>query len=226
MRWPMVRNKRALLLPLFFFIFSATPAAAENSYQASGRWLQLDTAYSTHFTAYETGPADAAAAVLVIPDIWGINKAVIDWADRLGELALHVVVIDYYDGRMVTSTAMAHEVFSSIDPVWIKASINGGLNYLRRQSQSLAILGWGQGAVEATVAGQRAGGGSGIRAMLAYNDSLSAQRIAAQGRSQLPLLEVTTRFSLVDPGHPPAVSDLESTWQASRRFLLQRLSLN
>ncbi len=224
-RWTMLIDRLSICwLVCLGLLLPLSAVAAETPAAGQGHWLELKTAYSTTFRAYEAGPRDAPAAVLVIPDIWGINEAVIAWADRLGQLPVHVLVVDYYDGRMVTNTAMAHEVYRSIDPVWIDEDIKGGLSYLKGRADSLAILGWGQGAVHALETGRLASD-YGIRAMLIYNDARSARVFATRRISSLPLLEVTTRHSLVDPQHPPQASDLESTWRASQRFLVERLTL-
>lgn len=191
---------------------------------SAGRWIELRTAYSTTFSAYESGPVEAPAGLLIAPDIWGVDATVRDWADRLGRLGIHVLAVDVYDGRMVTNTVMAREVYRSIDPVWIREDLKGGLRYLAGQGHDLAVLGWGKGALAAARLLTEEAIEAPVRAVLVYDDVHTAGRIAGLPIA-LPVFEVTTHYSLVDPDHPPRPSDLESTWQATERFLRDRLGL-
>ena len=203
--------------------FIAIAGARADGARTSGQWIELTTAYSTRLSAYESGPKGASVDVLVVPDIWGIDATVRAWVDHLGGLGVHAVVVDYYDGRMVTSSPMAREVYRSIDPVWIREDIKAGLRYLERDGGRLVMLAWGKGALEAVRFVDRNGIGR-VRALLVYDDQRSVEAIARY-RLDLPVFEVTTRFSLVDPDHPPRPVDLESTWRSTERFLNERLGL-
>ncbi len=203
------------------FFWAAQPLAGEA--RSAGHWIELTTAYSTRLSAYESGPGGASVDVLVVPDIWGIDASVRAWVDHLGGLGVHAVAIDYYDGRMVTSTPMAREVYRSIDPVWIREDIRAGLRYLERDKGRLAMLAWGKGALETVRFIDRNGAGR-VQALLVYDDQRSVEAIARYSLD-LPVFEVTTRYSLVDPEHRPRPADLESTWRSTERFLTERLGL-
>ncbi len=197
---------------------AASPAMAA---EATGHWAELTTAYGTRLTVYESGPAEAEVGMLVVPDIWGLDETVREWVDRFGRWGLHVLAVDYTDGRPVTSTPMAREVYRSIDPVWIEADLEAGLKALGRNGARLVALGWGRGAVEALRFVERR---DGVEAVLVYDDQ---ETVDAVGRFQLdvPLFEVTARHGLVDPEYPPSAADLASIWDSTGRFLSDRLGV-
>lgn|GEM_PF-3264827 len=208
---------RQLLLIALVLISSVTPSVA-------GEMIQVRTPYSTYANAYVAGPENAAAAVLVIPDIWGIGKPVEQWVDRLGAIGLRAMVIDLYDGRMVTSPAMAGEVYGTIDPVWIEQNLKGALAYLDKHFGNIVLMGWGEGARQAVrLVKSDAAGVKKVSAVAIYNDDRASAGDLIRNIS-LPVLDVSTPHSLVDPFRPAKAGDLESTWKATEGFLSKRLN--
>jgi len=190
----------------------------------AGEVVQVRTPYSTYANAYVAGPEAASAAVLVIPDIWGVGAPVNGWVDRLGKMGLRAVVVDLYDGRMVTSAAMAGEVYGTIDPDWIRQDLKGAMAYLNQRYGNIVLMGWGEGARHAVRLVQSdAPGVNKVSAVAVYNDD-RASAVDLIRDLGLPVLDVSTPHSLVDPFRPAKSGDLESTWKATEGFLSKRLN--
>lgn len=190
----------------------------------AGERIQVRTPYSTYANAYVAGPETASAAVLVIPDIWGVGAPVEQWVDRLGAMGVRAMVIDFYDGRMVTSPSMAGEVYGTIDPVWIEQDLNGAMAYLSKRYGNIVLMGWGEGARQAVrLAESDAPGVGRVSAVAIYNDDRASAGDLIRNLS-LPVLDVSTPHSLVDPFRPAKAEDLESTWKATEGFISKRLN--
>jgi len=57
-----------------------------------------------------------------------------------------VVVADLFDGRPVLRDSMAKMVVAQTDPEWVTANLHGAIDYLKRQQDLVAAIGWGYGA--------------------------------------------------------------------------------
>lgn len=132
-----------------------------------GRTIQLSTAHGSRFVAYLNGPEDAASAILLIHDRWGINRHVTAWADRLAAEGYRVLAVDLYDGREVLREGMGDFVWRQIDPVWIEANLDAALRYLG-DHRRLAVSAWGRGIEAAVELVQRRSGD--IEALVIYPD--------------------------------------------------------
>jgi len=113
---------------------------------ASAEMTTLKSAYGTSFDAYVAGPADAEIGIVIAHDRWGLADEVKRWADRYAKQGFRVVVPDLFDGRSVLRDSMATMVMAQTDPEWVTANLHGAIDYLRRQQDSVAAIGWGYGA--------------------------------------------------------------------------------
>jgi len=208
---------RRLMLVVLFLLGPAAQVMA-------GEMIQVRTPYSTYVNAYVAGPKTATAAVLVIPDIWGMSAPVEQWVDRLGAMGLRAMVIDLYDGRMVTNPVMAGEVYGTIDPVWIQQNLKGAMAYLDKSFGAIVLMGWGEGARHAArLAQSDAPGVKKVGAVAIYNDDRASAGDLIRDLN-LPVLDVSTPHSLIDPFRPAKAGDVESTWKATEGFLTKRLN--
>ncbi len=196
---------------------SAGPAPA-------GKMMVLQTAYHTTFEVYVAGPEQAAYGALLVPDRWGLNRRVRAWADRLAALGYRVMAVDYFDGRRVPSRTLSRVVIKAIDPVWVAADLKAAFRALARPGRRMVAVTWGRGA--AFAARQVATAKASLGAVIAYHEA-DTPGIDEVKRLNLPLLEVVSRRSLLDPGN--ADSDRKSrkdAWQATVKFLHANFELS
>lgn len=206
---------RYLILLMAFGAAQLPLQAAEAPQQ--GRMVYLKTAYHTTFQAYMAGPEDAPYGVLLVHDRWGFNSQVIRWADKLAALGYRVVAIDFFDGRVVRNRTMAREVIKSIDPVWIEANLRAALAVLARPGRKIAGVAWGQGAHH--LAGLLRQERGAVAALVTYHQRSTAARDTSR-RLNLPLLEVVSDHSLLDPRESDERARIqEETWTATVKFL-------
>ena len=182
-----------------------------------GRMVYMKTAYHTTFQAYLAGPEDSPHGALLVHDRWGFNAQVLRWADKLAGLGYRVVAIDYFDGRMVRNKTMAREVIKSIDPVWVEANLRAAVDYLVRPGRRVVGVAWGQGAHHlASLTRQMPGA---LTALVTYHQRATAARDTSR-RLNIPLLEVVSDRSLLDPGeYEDSARIREETWAATVKFL-------
>lgn len=208
----------ARLVYLLMLCVAATTAASETGAAGDGRMVNLRTAYQTQFEAYLAGPREAAAGVLLVPDRWGLNREVKDWADRVAGLGFRVLAIDLYDGRSPRDAQSAHEIWRSIDPVWIEADLDAGLTYLRQAQGRIIVSGFGKGgAVAGELAARHPGA---VDALVTYYDSETLVEGDRPGKLAVPVLDILTPRSLAGP--PAAtlpLSAVTDAWRATEQFL-------
>ena len=113
---------------------------------ASAEMTTLKTAYGTSFDAYVAGPVDAKIGIVIGHDRWGLADEVKVWADRYAKQGFQVVVADLFDGRPVPRDSTAKMVMAQTDPEWVIANLNGAIDYLKREQDLVAAIGWGYGA--------------------------------------------------------------------------------
>jgi len=184
---------------------------------ATGKTVVLQTAYHTSFEVYVVGPERAAYGALLVPDRWGLNRRVRQWADRLAALGYRVMAVDYFDGRRVPNRTLSRVVIKAIDPVWVAEDLKAAIKVLARPGSRIVGVTWGLGAPFA--ARETAAVDPGFGAVIAYHEA-STPGIDAVKRLNLPLLEVVSRRSLLDPGD--ALADRKArkdAWRATVKFL-------
>ncbi len=147
-----------------------------------GQTVSLPTAHGTRFTAYLNGPEDAATAVLLIHDRWGVNRQVTAWADRLAAEGYRVLAVDLYDGREVRREDMGDFVWRQIDPAWIETNLDAAVGFLGERQSRLAVSAWGKGIEAAVELVQRRG--DDIDALALYPDP--SMQAYAEGLPWLP----------------------------------------
>ncbi len=204
---------RWALLCWLMLLLAAAPAVVAEGRQ--GAMLALKTAYHTTFNVYVAGPEDAPYGALLVPDRWGLNKKVLDWADRLASLGYRVVAVDYFDGRQVVNETMAREVIKSIDPVWIEADLDSALAYLHLRPRRIVAVTWGEGGEYAARLARRVPGD--ISALVFYHER-RGEGLGAVAELAVPVLEVVTEKSLLHVGGQPGRA-AEDTWRATVDFL-------
>lgn len=148
-RWWIVRSALSLMLTVLTLWGMPLVHAEENP---SGRIITLETAYGTHFDAYAAGPEDAALAVLLLHDRFGMSPQLREWTERFAGLGYHVLAIDLYDGRRAEKWKHATSIMKSIDPVWSEANVAAGLKYLKPDERKVVMLGWDYGGTQALLA--------------------------------------------------------------------------
>lgn len=185
---------------------------------AGGQMVSLPTAYQTRFDAYLAGAEDAPVGVLLVPDRWGLNSQVKDWADRVAGLGYRVLAVDLYDGRRARDMESSFQVWRSIDPVWIKADLDAAVAYLRRAQGRLVVMGWGKGVgVAAELLARHP---DVIGAMVTYYDSETLAAGDRAGKLDVPVLDILTPRTLAGP--PAATLPPQATtdaWSATEQFL-------
>jgi len=199
-------------------------AASAGPPAPAGKMMVLQTAYHTTFEVYVAGPEQAAYGALLVPDRWGLNRRVRAWADRLAALGYRVMAVDYFDGRRVPNRTMSRIVIKAIDPVWVAADLKAAFRELARPGRRIVTVSWGRGA--AFAAREALAALSGPSALIAYHEA-DTPGINEVKRLNLPLLEVVSRRSLLDPGD--ADSDRKSrkdAWQATVKFLHTNFELS
>lgn len=206
------RGRRQALV-LWLMMLAAIPVWAAEGRQ--GSMLALKTAYHTTFNVYVSGEENAPYGALLVPDRWGLNKTVLDWADRLAALGYRVVAVDYFDGRQVVNETMARELIKSIDPVWIEADLDSALTYLRLRPRRVVAITWGAGGEYAARLARRMP--SAISALVFYHKR-RGEGLGAVAELALPVLEVVTEESLLRVEGLPGRA-AEDTWRATVDFL-------
>jgi len=157
---------------------------------SSAEMTSIKTAYGTDFNAYVAGPEDAEIGILLAHDRWGLTQEAKNWADRFAEQGFRVVVADLYDGRPVHRESMAKMVMAQTDPEWVRADIEGSLNYLGKHQRKIAVMGWGYGAEHLYKIASR--GDADIDALIAFYALPSGNQKALEA-IDIPILGVFGR---------------------------------
>ncbi len=113
--------------------------------ESDGREISIESAIGTTLQAYAAGPLNAKKGVLILHDLWGLNATVRGWTERFAAQGYRALAIDLFDGRISKDLGLANEIMNSIDPEWVKADIQAGLDYLQTPGRKLAVVGWGYG---------------------------------------------------------------------------------
>lgn len=190
-------------------------AATALADERPGTRVTLKTAYHTTFDVYVAGDREAPRGALLVPDRWGMNRNVLDWADRLAARGYRVVAVDYFDGRPVRNAVMAREVIRSIDPVWVEADLDSALAYLRLQPRRIVAVTWGEGGAHALRLARRHE--EAIQALVFYRER-AGRGLDAVAELTIPVLEVATARSLLDVSRHGDTAAGEA-WRATAKFL-------
>lgn len=87
-----------------------------------------------------------APAVVVIQEWWGLNDQIRGVADRLARCGYRVLVPDLYRGKSTVEEEEAHHLMDGLDFADAASQdIKGAVQYLRQQSNSVAVMGFCMG---------------------------------------------------------------------------------
>lgn len=111
--------------------------------------MQLTTRDGIDFEVYETGPAQAERAALIVHDWWGVLPYNHDWAERLAGLGYRAMVVDLYDGENPTTPEHAGEMMRELDQEIADAKLLAALEHLKDGGRTVAVLGWSFGGRQA-----------------------------------------------------------------------------
>ena len=77
--------------------------------------MELTTPAGETFNIYLVGPEQAAQAILIIHDWWGMLNYNRQWADRFAKAGYRVMVIDLYNDYRPVDVKEAGEYMRSLD---------------------------------------------------------------------------------------------------------------
>ena len=88
--------------------------------------------------------------VLLVPEWWGLNKAMRDQAETLAAKGYHVFAVDLYDGKTTTDRREAARLMSQMKPERALAQLKAAMDYLTKaaadgRKPEVAVVGWGSG---------------------------------------------------------------------------------
>ena len=113
-----------------------------------GETIHLKTAGGQPFAAYQAGVEDAKGAVMILHEWWGVMPHNRDWADRLGDLGYHALVVDLYDGRVTDDAEQAGAWMREIDQSAADQKLRAALDFLGRPGRRIATYGCSFGGKE------------------------------------------------------------------------------
>ena len=111
--------------------------------------MELTTPEGEIFETYIVGPEQAAKAVLIIHDWWGLLDYNRDWANQYANLGYRAMVIDLYNGYHPTNVKEAGEYMRSLDQNRNNRKVQTALTALQAPNRKVAVLGWSFGGVQA-----------------------------------------------------------------------------
>ncbi|WP_262410366.1 dienelactone hydrolase family protein [Pseudomonas sp. N40(2020)] len=89
---------------------------------------------------------DGAPAIVVIQEWWGLNKQIMDVADRFAECGYLVLVPDLYRGKSTVEEEEAHHLMDHLDfGTAISQDIQGAVDYLKSYSSKIGVTGYCMG---------------------------------------------------------------------------------
>jgi carboxymethylenebutenolidase len=133
-RYAMLRTTLFLALTLAFL----PPARA-------GEMVKLNDNADKPAMAYADGPEDAARAILVVHDYFGISPATKKEVERLAKVGYRVMAVDLYQGQAASEGAEAEKLMKALDPGHAQAAISLALDKLQAEKRKTGILGFSMG---------------------------------------------------------------------------------
>jgi carboxymethylenebutenolidase len=91
---------------------------------------------------YVTGDPEAAAAVLVFHEWWGLTDQVRAEADRIAATGYQVAALDVYGEPPTGNPRVANRRMRELDTRVARRRARAALDYLRREGRPVAVLGW------------------------------------------------------------------------------------
>lgn len=112
-----------------------------------GEYVWVEGARRTRL--YQAGPVDAAAAVLVVHDWFGISEATEETVERLAGLGYRAAAVDLYDGEAAQDHPGANALMNTLDPEAVGHSLETALDHLGLGSRPVGALGFSMGGAPA-----------------------------------------------------------------------------
>ena len=139
---------------LLFFLIAGTlaihvSAAVNREAPETGNFISLKQSDGVAVRGFVSGPADAKAGILIVPDYLGISEATERSVERLGALGYRVLAIDLYGGKSATLHEDAVKLMESVDPKDAALTVQTGLDYLKQPGRKLATVGFSMGGQHA-----------------------------------------------------------------------------
>lgn len=111
--------------------------------------MELTTPAGETFNIYLVGPEQAAQAILIIHDWWGMLNYNRQWADRFANAGYRAMVIDLYNDYHPVDVKEAGEYMRSLNQVVNQRKLSTALTTLQAPGRKIGILGWSFGGVQA-----------------------------------------------------------------------------
>ena len=137
------------VLVLLVLTFAAMAVmGGKNSTIDKGSFVTLKRNDGSEFRAFNAGPADAKAGVLIVHDYLGITDATKQSVQHLGALGYRSVAVDLYGGRSATRHEEAVKLMRSLDRTATDKVLQAGLDYLKQPGRKVATIGFSMGGQE------------------------------------------------------------------------------
>ena len=130
-----------LLGTIFLSPFSDGGSIANGVAQA-----QLITSTGQSFEIFESGPANADAAILIVHDWFGISDFTKETVERFGKQGYHTIAVDLYDGESALTHNDAFALMNALTADLVIEKLNAGLDYLARPNRKIATMGFSMGS--------------------------------------------------------------------------------
>lgn len=106
---------------------------------------------------YVHGPEDAAAAVVVIQEWWGITPEIKAQAEELSKRGgYRVLVPDLYRGKLGVDAEEAGHLLNNLDWPRAKEDLTQAVAYLKQSSKKVGVVGFCMGGALSLIAAQHA----------------------------------------------------------------------
>ena len=128
---------------------SGNLSAKTDTVNRAGNFIWIKSASGAAYRAYAAGPENAAAAILVVHDFFGVTPATMETVERLGGLGYRTIAIDLYKGKSASANDSALAFMKAKDRKETDLILQAGINYLKRPGRKLASLGFSAGGVDA-----------------------------------------------------------------------------
>ncbi len=111
--------------------------------------MQLTTSAGEVFDIYTIGKENAAKAILIIHDWWGVLDYNKDWANQCAKLGYQAWVVDLYNGYQPKTGREASEHMRTLDQEVLNRKLSTALTALQAPERKIAVLGWSFGGLQA-----------------------------------------------------------------------------
>ena len=119
--------------------------------------LTLHTSSSEPFTAYVAGPEDAAEAIVLVHDWFGVSPFYTEAAERLAQHGYRVVAVDLYGGRRAVTHEEAGALLGALHDDLAAREVDAAIKWSAAGGRKVAAMGFSMGAKHALSAALRNG---------------------------------------------------------------------